>query len=80
MLACYQSDIARWAHALNSSIPPREASSGLRVLNWNINNLCGPTGKEEIEAAQVLEVVKSVDPDVIVMQEATTDPSPYCSA
>lgn len=47
----------------------------LRILSWNINMLCGPDGSasvgshKRIDPADVAEVIRCINPDVVCMQE-----------
>ena len=47
----------------------RERTS-LRLVNWNINNLCGVSG-EGASAKAAAELLLGLDADVIVLQEVS---------
>eukprot|EP00211_Chloroparvula_japonica_P007923 CAMPEP_0119142022 /NCGR_PEP_ID=MMETSP1310-20130426/31978_1 /TAXON_ID=464262 /ORGANISM="Genus nov. species nov., Strain RCC2339" /LENGTH=315 /DNA_ID=CAMNT_0007133531 /DNA_START=240 /DNA_END=1187 /DNA_ORIENTATION=+ len=74
MVKCYREDIQQWAGIAN--VASHNSPQTLRLLSWNINNLCGMSN-EGCSAADVFKVILQLNPDVIVLNEAIADPSPY---
>lgn len=57
----------------------------LRVVSWNINNLCGLMGNSNPwghphPPAEFAAMIRSLQPDVVVMQETVSDSSDYDDA
>ena len=64
MIQCFIDDVA----ALRLT-PPKAPSRAVRFVTWNVNVLCGPDWKTSIAAADVAQVLRTLDADVIVLQE-----------
>ena len=53
--------------------PSRAIASAIRFVTWNINILTGPDWSTPIAAHDVANLLREVDPDVIVLQEVPVD-------
>lgn len=82
-------DVHRW-RALNEGIPahrPCQEQSGsrrsVRIVSWNMNNLCGITSTaamgsgQQVTAELAHAVIAELGADIVVLQEALADPKDY---
>jgi len=86
----YLKDVDRFQHANCKVIAHRpftsqatnQSSRTLRVVSWNVNNLCGLAGNSNPwghphPPAEFAEAIRSLQPDVIVLQEVVSDSDDY---
>lgn len=85
MFKFYREDVRRFMK-LNDQLPSHApcpdgatTSHRIRIVSWNINNLCGVAGmgKETVEPERIASVLRSTAADVIVLQEALDEPKDY---
>ena len=49
--------------------PPSKPAATLRLATWNLNVLMGPDGRSVVAPDDVASVIRSIDADVLVLQE-----------
>ena len=73
MIACYLADVTPPRSCESFGPLPQRAGGSLRLVTWNINILCGADWNQSIEASAVVAILRQLNADVLVLQEAPID-------
>ena len=65
MIECFLSDVSRPLPPL-----PPKPDGAVRLLSWNLNILCGPDWDTPVSAADVAEVIRELDADILALEHS----------